>query len=270
MNKLEGAIREIDLLEEQAGERNRLNSLPALLKILLTIWYILLTVSFHKYDIFGLLSMGLYPLVQFLIYDIPFGRCLKRIRMILPFLLIAGMANPFFDKNVIAVAGDMEISGGMVSMLTLMMKGFFTVLWGYLLIVSTSIEKICGALKKLHAPSILITMILLIYRYIALLLKETDRVMQAYRLRAPGQKGVQIKAWGSFVGLLLLRSMDRAEDVYESMHLRGFDGSGSAFLYTAAQRIKAGEYAWFLLWMAAMLFFRLFPLFTAVGNLFMS
>lgn len=49
-------------------------------------------------------------------------------------------------------------------------------------------------------------------------------VVQAYELRAPGQKGIHFKVWGSLMGQMLLRSMDRAEVIYESMCLRGFDG----------------------------------------------
>ena len=45
---------------------------------------------------------------------------------------------------------------------------------------------------------------------------------EAYHLRAPGQKGLHISAWGSFLGQLLLRSMDRAQELYSSMLLRGY------------------------------------------------
>ena len=44
----------------------------------------------------------------------------------------------------------------------------------------------------------------------------------AYHLRAPGQKGIHVSAWGSFLGQLLLRSMDRAQELYSSMLLRGY------------------------------------------------
>ena len=57
------------------------------------------------------------------------------------------------------------------------------------------------------------------------LLKEAERIMLAYEMRAPGQKGVHWKAWGSLAGQLLLRSIDRAQIVYESMMLRGYDGT---------------------------------------------
>jgi cobalt/nickel transport system permease protein len=56
------------------------------------------------------------------------------------------------------------------------------------------------------------------------LAEEANVMTQAYSLRAPGQKGIHYKAWGSFLGQLLLRSMDRAEELYSSMLLRGYHG----------------------------------------------
>lgn len=268
MNKAEKAVYEINLLREQAEGSGGLNAKSPLFKLFLTIWYILLTVSFDKYDIFGLLSMGIYPLILFLHYEIPVRQCFKRIKMILPFLLAAGAVNPFWDRNIIMTAGSINISGGMLSMVTLMLKGFFTVLAVYLLMVSTSIEKICGALRRLHIPAVMVTMILLIYRYLFLLLQEAGKMIQAYALRAPGQKGIQFRAWGSLAGLLLLRSMERAENVYESMCLRGFeaDDGSNAFNYTKERKVTSGESLWFLCWMAGMLLLRIFPLFTAIGG----
>ena len=85
-------------------------------------------------------------------------------------------------------------------------------------------EQICYALRKIHVPQILVTVLLLIYRYLVLMMKEADRITQAYLLRAPGEKGIRKSAWGSVAGQMLLRSMDRAQRVYESMTLRGFRG----------------------------------------------
>ena len=63
------------------------------------------------------------------------------------------------------------------------------------------------------------------YRYVTVLLEEVNRITQAYSLRAPNQKGIHYKVWGTLTGQVLLRSMDRANAVYESMLLRGYDGS---------------------------------------------
>ncbi len=109
-------------------------------------------------------------------------------------------------------------------MVTLMLKGLYSVLSAYILIATTSIDDICYALRILHVPKQIVIVIMLIYRYFGVMAAEADRITTAYKLRAPKQNGIHYKAWGTLVGQWLLRSMDRAEDVYESMLLRGFKG----------------------------------------------
>ena len=72
-----------------------------------------------------------------------------------------------------------------------------------------------------------------------MLLDEVSAMTQAYSLRAPGQKGIHISAWGTFLGQLLLRTMDRADDLYEAMMLRGFSGE---FHYAAGKR--SSRFSW--------------------------
>ena len=122
-------------------------------------------------------------------------------------------------------AGPLAVTGGMLSLGVLLAKGLFCFLAVWVLIASTGMEAVCAALQQLHCPRVLTTTILLIYRYIVLLLQEGNRLSTAYALRAPGQKGIQFRAWGSLLGQLLLRSIDRAQLVYESMQLRGFAGA---------------------------------------------
>lgn len=71
------------------------------------------------------------------------------------------------------------------------------------------------------------TLFLLTCRYVSVLMEQVSIMLDAYALRAPGQKGIHISAWGSFLGQLILRSMDKARELYQSMLLRGFDGSFS-------------------------------------------
>ncbi|MBQ1407612.1 MAG: hypothetical protein IIY88_05715 [Eubacterium sp.] len=61
---------------------------------------------------------------------------------------------------------------------------------------------------------------------------------EAYHLRAPGQKGIHFSAWGSFLGQLLLRSMDRAQELYSSMLLRGYH---EHFHYADIDRFKTRD-----------------------------
>ena len=109
-------------------------------------------------------------------------------------------------------------------MITLLLKGVLALTASFLLAATTRIDELCGALRRLHVPSIIVTVLLLTYRYITVLTEEVSIMTDAYHLRAPGQKGIAFKAWGSFLGQLLLRSADRAQELYSSMLLRGFNG----------------------------------------------
>ena len=88
---------------------------------------------------------------------------------------------------------------------------------------------------------------------------------QGYSLRAPGQKGIHFSAWGSFLGQLLLRSMDRAGELYNSMLLRGFKGD---FYYVGVPRCRASGVAYTLLCASAFLCARFVNISGLLGSLF--
>ncbi len=148
-------------------------------------------------------------------------------------------------------------------MLTLILKGVFCLLASFLLMATTTIEAICRALRQLHVPKLLTNLLLLTFRYVGLLLSEVAVMQQAYSLRAPGQKGIHISAWGSFLGQLLLRSMDRAQALYESMELRGFCGE---FPGAARGRGSAASWPYALVCPALMLLARYFDLSALYGR----
>ena len=87
---------------------------------------------------------------------------------------------------------------------------------------------------------------------------------EAYHLRSPGQKGIHISAWGSFLGQLLLRSMDRAEELYNSMLLRGYH---QHFHYAPVKKCTGKDGAFFLGCTAAFLLLRFVDLAQLLGSL---
>ena len=155
----------------------------------------------------------------------------RRTRELSALLLAVGIANPFLDRAPLLRLGSVTLTGGVVSMLTLMCKGVFALQASYLLMATTKLEALCAALRRLHVPSLLVSLLLLTYRYISVLLEQAALLSDAYALRAPEQRGVHFRAWGSFLGQLLLRSMDRASALYQAMRLRGYTGE---FPYAAS------------------------------------
>ena len=222
MNKMQQALRELSEMDELAARSSPIHALHPAAKLIATIAYILVTLSFGKYDLGGLVPMVLWPVLLFQLSGIPVRSCFYKLRIVLPLVMAVGLFNPFFDRETVLRLGGLAVSGGVISMLTLMLKGLFCLMASFLLMATTPIDVLCAALRQLRVPKLLVTLLLLTCRYVGVMTEELAVMTEAYHLRAPGQKGIHVSAWGSFLGQLLLRSMDRAQELYASMLLRGY------------------------------------------------
>ena len=261
MDRLHRAIKDVHRLDDLAARDTWLNRLAPLPKLLAVAVYLAVTLSFGRYQLSGVLGMGLWPLLVLELADFAPADALRAFAPVAALLAVVGLCNLPFDRAVLLHAGPLAVTGGMLSLGVLLAKGLFCFLAVWVLIASTGMEAVCTALQQLHCPRVLTTTILLIYRYIILLLQEGSRLATAYALRAPGQKGIHFRAWGSLLGQLLLRSIDRAQLVYESMQLRGFAG---AFPLGAK---KHGGWLFFAVTVGYCAVFRAVPVFELAGQL---
>lgn len=221
MNKSEKAIREINSIYELSMIDSPIRRLSPLSKLIVTIIYILVVVSTNKYDLSSMIVLIVYPTIMYTFAKISVTTCFYKLRYALPLVMAVGIFNPFLDKQIIEAY---QISGGLISMITLMLKGIYCLMASFILIATTPIEEMCYALRKLHFPKFLTSLLLLTYRYVELLLNEVNVMFTSYKLRAPNQKGLHISTWGTFLGQLILRTIDKASILYESMELRGYNG----------------------------------------------
>ena len=253
MNRIDRAMRELHAIDCEAASHGWLQAIHPLSKVLVTVAYLVVLLSFGKYQLTGVLLMGVYLVVLFLLGNVSVGRMGRRLWVVLLLVCLVGIANPLFDRTPMLTLGSITLTGGVISFLTLMLKGLFAVSAAYLLMVSTTMDDVCHVLRHLHVPSVLVTVLMLVYRYLMVFLKEAGKLSAAYALRAPGEQGLRFSVWGSMIGQLLLRSIDRAEVVYESMQLRGFQGEFKARLEQVAHPI---DYAYGIIWIALFLIIR--------------
>ena len=265
MNKMEKALAELGTMDELSARKSSIHSLHAGAKLLVTVAYIVIVMSFHKYDLSGLIPMLLWPVLLFQISGIPVRTCFRKLRIVLPLVMAVGLFNPFFDRAVLFRIGSVPVSGGVISMLTLMLKGVLCLMASFLLVATTPFDWICAALRALHVPGMLVTLLLLTYRYVGVMTEELAVMTNAYHLRAPGQKGIHVSAWGSFLGQLLLRSMDRAQELYSSMLLRGYDRE---FRHAAGARFALRDALYLICSIALFLLFRFVNVSGLLGQLF--
>ncbi len=262
MNKMEKALHELGEMDELAARSSPIHRLHPAAKLLSTIAYILTVVSFHKYDLSGLIPLLLWPVLLFQLSGVEVRTCFYKLRIVLPLVMAVGLFNPFFDRAPQFALGGLAVSGGVVSMLTLMLKGVFCLMASFLLMATTPIDSLCAALRRLHVPAMLVTLLLLTYRYVGVMTEELAVMTDAYHLRAPGQKGIHISAWGSFLGQLLLRSMDRAQELYSSMLLRGYH---EHFHYADIRPFDKKDGLWLLASLGIFLLLRLVPVARLMG-----
>ena len=265
MNKMEKALSELGQMDELAVQESPVHELSAVAKLLSTIIYIVTVMSFDKYDLSGLVPMVLWPVFLFQLSGVPVRTCFYKLRIVLPLVMAVGLFNPFFDKRIIMQIGTLGVSGGVVSMITLMLKGVLCLMASFLLIATTPFDSICAALRKLRFPKTLVTLLLLTYRYVGVMTEELAVMTDAYHLRAPGQKGIHISAWGSFLGQLLLRSMDRASELYSSMQLRGYRNE---FYYASTKAFGVKDALYLVLSVSLFMIVRFVNVSQLIGGLF--
>ena len=265
MNQMQKALHELAEMDELAARKSPVHALHPAAKLFATIAYILITLSFDKYDLNGLVPMVLWPVLLFQISGVEVRTCFYKLRIVLPLVMAVGLFNPFFDKEILVTIGNVGISGGVISMITLMLKGVFCLMASFLLMATTRIDDLCAALRRLHVPSIMVTLLLLTYRYVGVMTEELAVMTDAYHLRAPGQKGIHISAWGSFLGQLLLRSMDRAQELYSSMLLRGYHDH---FHYAGIRKFNARDGLYLVVCILVFLLLRYVDITQLIGGLF--
>jgi len=251
-------------MDDLARKETSIHRLHPIAKLLTTIIYLIVVVSFGRYEISGLLSFVSYPVLIFVLAELPVAPILKRILLVEPLIIGVGILNPLFDQQAIVLAG-IVISRGWVTFLSIFIKCGLTVTVSILLIATTLMDKLAVALRMLKVPKIFVLQLLLTYRYISVLIEEVSRMMRAYSLRAPGQKGIHRSVWGSFAGQLILRTFDRAQRVYQSMNLRGFTGEYNT---GGVSKLRFKDFAYLAGWSLFFIVARIYNIPMLIGSLF--
>ena len=70
MNRIDRAMRELHAIDREAASHGWLQAIHPLSKVLVTIAYLVLLLSFGKYQLTGVLLMGVYLVVLFLLGNV--------------------------------------------------------------------------------------------------------------------------------------------------------------------------------------------------------
>lgn len=152
-----------------------------------------------------------------LLCRVPGGRLVRRFGTLVPFILLMGLS-----------AWLSRISKEQV--FQIFTKAFLSI--GAMTVLSATVPfpDMLRALQEMRVPRIFILFLAFLYRYAAVLGRETMKLERGWTARYFGRlRGNPWRELGHILAALLIRSYERAERVYAAMLSRGFSLSGSAF-----------------------------------------
>ncbi len=167
---------------------------------------------FRSFLLYGLLLGILLSLSK-----VPVGFVMRRSLVIIPFVLLIAIFLPFYYVG--------EGTRGLIIFSNIVIKSFLSIFTMILLISTTRVKDLLKALEKLKVPSIFILIMSFMYRYIFVIQDEFMKMQHAKESRSVGgSRWFHTRVLANLIGVLFVRSYERAENVYLAMCSRGFGG----------------------------------------------
>ena len=232
-------------------------------KALVTMAFIAFVMSYPRHSLSALMPWALYPVVVLALGRIPWRPIARKMLVAAPFALAVGMFNPLIDREPIAVLGPLTLSAGWMSFFSILARFALTVSAALALVACTGMYPLVAGLERLGLPSLFATQLLFLYRYLFVVAEEGTTMVRGVELRSGGLKSLTMGTYGSLLGNLLLRSMERADRVHRAMTARGFDGY---VRIGRVQHFRAGDALFLAGWLAFFVVLRFADVSVVVGS----
>jgi cobalt/nickel transport system permease protein len=195
--------------------------------------------------------------------EVPLLEALKRSTIALPFAGMVAVSLPFTRAGqevwgAQVLGWHLGITDqGLTLFAAVVIKAWLSVTVSGLLVATTPFPNLLRALHSLRVPSVLVSTISFMYRYLFVLVDEAQRLHTARESRSAGQGGTVVwraRVLGGMVGSLFIRSYERSERIYAAMLSRGYAGEVRVLstLRWQSQDTRAGA-AWVAILVAVVL-----------------
>jgi cobalt/nickel transport system permease protein len=247
MASIDGIAANFRCLDRFARADTAIHRLDARAKVLATLVFIVVVASFDKYAVAALLPFFVFPIVLAALGNLPTAFVVKNVAVAIPFALTIGLFNPVFDREGAFEIGSLQISAGWLSCASIVIRAVLTLSAAFILVGVTGFPAVCEALERLGMPKAFVMQLQFLYRYIFVLLEDAGRSARALTLRSSGRP-TRLSTVASLIGLLLMRTWQRADRIHMAMLARAYSGE---FHKRNICRFGTGETVFVLGWIAA-------------------
>ncbi|MCM1985584.1 MAG: cobalt ECF transporter T component CbiQ [Methanococcoides sp.] len=186
----------------------------------------------------------LFSFFILLVSRIPFGFIFNRMKpgliFVMPFLIVMPFAldgNVLYSYNGISISYDGLYYGSLV-----VIRAATSIMLTLIMLGTTKMDTTMKSLHSLKVPSPFVQTLMFSYRYIFVFIDEFLSMWTSMKA-----KGFKVKAnkhslsiIGNIVGMILVRSYERAERVYHSMASKGYTGESRTIVKFKMQTADYG------------------------------
>ncbi len=182
--------------------------------------------TWNVFVVYLLILLGLIWLSR-----LPIKYVLKRSLVIFPFVVMIAIFVPFFKQGQVAARYDIGAwhiaitYEGLAVLINVIVKSWLCILCLIILSSSTKFEELMHGMHRLKVPQVFVQITSFMYRYMFVLADQAMRMQMARDSRNFGLNRRNIfKTMGNMIGMLFIRSYERAERIYAAMLSRGYNG----------------------------------------------
>lgn len=236
-----------------------MHRLDARVKLAATVVFTVLVLLLPRTGVSVLACYAVLPFAMLVIGQIPLAFVIRHILIVSPFILVLALAMPLYVTTPVDVAfGPYRwiMMEGWLRFSAIMGRFCVTMAALIALVSTTRFSDLLAAMEKMGVPSILVTQLGFLYRYIFVLIDRVHHMLRARSARRLRRLGPSREAAiaAAMIGSLLTHSIDSASRISMAMEGRGFDGTFRTF---RAMRLKRNDIAFILIFTSVILLLHL-------------
>jgi cobalt/nickel transport system permease protein len=197
---------------------------PRVKIIVVALFSVIVAVSSRFLALLPALGISLFLVAM---AKLPIKRVFYRLLLVNGFILFLWLVLPFTynGEELFTIGPFIATKEGLLLAGQITVKSNAILLSMIALLSTTPIVSLGHAMGQLHFPDKITHLFLFTFRYIHVIHKEYRRLTNAMRIRGfvPRTNMHTYKSYAYLVGMLLVRSYDRAERIHTAMRCRGFN-----------------------------------------------
>ncbi len=180
-----------------------------------------------QFEVLGLYLV--FALALVFLASLGAGPVLKRLKPVLLFVIMIWVILPFTHggEPLVRIGPLTMTRPGVELCLRITIKSVSILMVFIALLATMTVATLGQALHRLRVPDKLVFLLLMTYRYIAVIQEEYQRLLRAARFRGfvPGTNIHSYRTYAYLAGMLFVRASLRAGRVHNAMLCRGFNGT---------------------------------------------